>query len=277
MRPFVRIVAALAGISALVVGVWALADPDGFADATRFPASVHYVHDIGAFQLGIGVTMLLATLWADALAVALAGFLTGNTVHAYNHASDADLGGLGWESWAIAAGSVLVAAALVARLRELGWVLGEPGGSAGPELTRFARQKTVLLTTYRRDGTPVGTPVSIAVDGDHAYLRSFEKAWKTRRIANNPDVVVTPSTMRGRATGPGLPATMHRVQGAQERAARRALARKYPVLHGVFVPLAHRLGRARTGRTVHFRLEPAETPAARVASSSSSATARPSP
>lgn len=30
----------------------------------------------------------------------------------------------------------------------------------------FVRQNTVLLTSYKRDGTPVGTPVHIAVDGD---------------------------------------------------------------------------------------------------------------
>jgi uncharacterized protein len=29
-------------------------------------------------------------------------------------------------------------------------------------LEPFVRQQTVLLTTYRRDGSPVGTPVSIA-------------------------------------------------------------------------------------------------------------------
>ena len=145
--------------------------------------------------------------------------------------------------------------------------------ATSPELAPFVRQKTVLLTTYRRDGTPVGTPVSIVVDGDHAYLRSFEKAWKTRRLARNPDAIVAPSTMRGRPTGPGLPATVRRVEGAQAAAARRALARKYPLLHGLLVPTMHRLGRARTGRTVHFVL----TPAASVASSSSSATARQSP
>ena len=32
-------------------------------------------------------------------------------------------------------------------------------------LDTFDRQKTVLLTTYRRNGTPVGTPVHIAFDG----------------------------------------------------------------------------------------------------------------
>ena len=39
---------------------------------------------------------------------------------------------------------------------------------------RFVDQRTVLLTTYRRDGTPVPTPVHIAVDGGVAYIRTFD-------------------------------------------------------------------------------------------------------
>ena len=32
-------------------------------------------------------------------------------------------------------------------------------------LESFKDTKTILLTTYKRDGTPVATPVSIAFDG----------------------------------------------------------------------------------------------------------------
>jgi hypothetical protein len=39
--------------------------------------------------------------------------------------------------------------------------------------------KTILLTIYKRDGTGVDTPVSIAFDGDRAYFHSWNKAWKT--------------------------------------------------------------------------------------------------
>jgi PPOX class probable F420-dependent enzyme len=276
MRIYVTAIAAATGLFAVVTGVWALADADGFAEWAQFPPSAHFVHDIGAFQLGIGVSLLLALLWTDALAVVLAGFAVGNTAHVYTHVADTDLGGAGWTPYALAAASVLALAALIVRLRQLGWVVGDAGGAASPDLAPFARQKTVLLTTYRRDGTPVGAPVSIVVDGDRAYLRSFERAWKTRRLARNPDAIITPSTMRGRPTGPGLPATVRRVAGVQARAASHALARKYPVLHGALVPAMHRLARARTGRTVHFVLTPT-TPAASVASSSSSATARQSP
>jgi uncharacterized protein len=37
-------------------------------------------------------------------------------------------------------------------------------------LEPFVNQKTVLLTTYRRNGAPVGTPVNIAVEGARAFV-----------------------------------------------------------------------------------------------------------
>jgi PPOX class probable F420-dependent enzyme len=236
--------------------VWALADPSGFAAFTNFPEHTHFVHDLGAFQLGAGVTLLLATIWRDALAVALAGFLVGNTAHTFNHVADADLGGRVAQTGLIAAASVLLALALWVRLRDLGWVVGDVRPVSSAPLTAFARQKTVMLTSFRRDGRPVGSPVSIAVDGDHAYVRSFEKAGKTRRIRNNGHVTVAPSTTRGTVTGPAVDFEARRLNGAEERRAARLLARKHPLLHRVLVPLMHRLGRAKTGRTVHFVLIP---------------------
>ena len=214
------------------------------------------MHDAGAFQLGIGLTLVLAVAWRDGLALALAGFLVANTTHAVNHAVDLDLGGHPWDAWGLAAVSLLTVAALVMRLGQLGWVVGEVGPAASPMLVRFLRQKTVLVTSDRQDSRPVGTPVSLAVDGDHAYLRSFEKAGKTRRIRHNPRVEVAPSTARGRPTGPAIQATARRLEGAESRRAARLLAGKHPLLHGVLVPLTHRLGRPKTGKTVHSQLTP---------------------
>jgi PPOX class probable F420-dependent enzyme len=255
-RRFVLAVTGLAGLFMTAAGMAALLAPGWFADAAGFPRHTHFVHDAGAFQLGIGVTLLLAVAWRDALALALAGFLVANTTHAVNHAVDLDLGGRSGDPWGLAALSLLAAAALVVRLGQLGWVVGEVTPAASPVLVRFVRQKTVLVTTYRRDGRPVSTPVSLAVDGDHAYLRSFEQAGKTRRIRHNPRVDIAPSTARGRPTGPGIQATARRLEGAESWRAARLLARKHPLLHGVLVPLTHRLGRAKTGKTVHFQLTP---------------------
>lgn len=125
-----------------------------------------------------------------------------------------------------------------------------------PALAPFVTQRTVALTTYRRDGTPVSTAVSIAVDGDRAVFRSFAKAGKTRRLRRNAAVEVAPSTGLGRPTGPAIHGTARLLEGAEARSAARLLRRKHPLLHGVLVPLAHRSGRRRTGRTVHFELTP---------------------
>ena len=59
-------------------------------------------------------------------------------------------------------------------------------------LEPFVGQWAVLLTTYKRDGTPVGTAVNIAVEGDRAYFRTWDTAWKLRRIRNNPRVQFAP-------------------------------------------------------------------------------------
>jgi PPOX class probable F420-dependent enzyme len=123
-----------------------------------------------------------------------------------------------------------------------------------PALAPFVTQRTVALTTYRRNGMPVSTAVSIAVDGDRAVFRSFTKAGKTRRLRRNPAVEVAPSTFLGRPTGPAVRGSARLLDGAEARAAARLLRRKHPFLHGVLVPLAHRIGRARTGQTVHFEL-----------------------
>lgn len=265
MRGIVRGLAALLAALAVVVGVWALVAPDRFAAAVNFPEHRHFVHDVGAFQLSIGATLLLALIWADGLAVALGGYLVGAVAHTVSHIVDRNEGGSDLQTWLIAVSALVAAAALVARWRELGWVLGFVAPTRVSSLVPFGRQKTVALTTFRRDGTPVATPVSIAVAGDRAYVRSFERAWKTRRIAHNPAVVVAPSTARGVATGPGVAALARRLTGPEYVGAARALRRKYPLLHGVLVPLAHRVGRRRFGRTVHFALVPAGVDRAEVA------------
>jgi uncharacterized protein len=113
--------------------------------------------------------------------------------------------------------------------------------------------KTILLTTYKRDGTPVGTPVSIAFDGDRAFFRSYDQAWKAKRLRNNCRVEFAPATLRGTPTGPPVRGRATLLAGEQAQIAARALARRHRVLQGILVPLAHRL---RGYRTLHYELTP---------------------
>jgi uncharacterized protein len=115
----------------------------------------------------------------------------------------------------------------------------------------LARQRTVLLTTFRRDGTPVRTPVSIAVDGGRAFIRSWDSAGKMKRIRNNRVVTIAPCTARGRPTGPAIPACARILTGEESTHAGHLLAGKCPLLHGLLVPLVHRL---RGNTTTHIEL-----------------------
>ena len=120
-----------------------------------------------------------------------------------------------------------------------------------PAAPQIRATKTVLLTTYKRDGSAVGTPVSIAFDGDRAFFRTWHTAAKAKRLARNPRVEVAPSTLRGKPTGPSLRAQATLLQGRQARTAAAALARRHPVLQRLLVPATHRLMRY---RTLHYEL-----------------------
>ena len=113
--------------------------------------------------------------------------------------------------------------------------------------------KTILLTTYKRDGTAVATPVSVAFDGERAFFRSYDKAWKTKRLRHDPAVQAAPATLRGKPTGPAIPARATLLDGEQAHVAARALARRHRILQAILVPAAHRLMRY---RTMHYELVP---------------------
>jgi PPOX class probable F420-dependent enzyme len=260
-RVYLVTITALIGLFTAGIGVWCLIDPGSFAEFVRFGAHEHFVHDVGAFQVGFGVVLLLALIWSDALATVLAGYIVANTVHTMNHIADLDLGGSALQAWTLGAASVALVIAFVLRLRQLNYVVGNVGVATDPRLVPFVRQKTIRLSTFRKDGTAGISPVSIAVDGDRAYFRTYERAIKARRIRRNPNVEFGSATMAGKPIGPMLPAQARLLEGAEYRQAARLLRHKYPFLHGVVVPSVHRLARSKYGRTVHAELMPTLVPA----------------
>ncbi|MFG2501759.1 PPOX class F420-dependent oxidoreductase [Streptomyces sp. NPDC048441] len=129
---------------------------------------------------------------------------------------------------------------------------GENPG-ASPALAPFVKQYAVLLTSHKKDGTGVGTPVSIVVEGDHAYVRTYATSWKAKRMRRNPQVEIAPSTLRGSPTGPEIKARVRLLdQGSEEnKHASKLMRRKHPVMHGVLVPLAHKVKR---DKTLHYEV-----------------------
>ena len=77
-RVLVRSVVLVCAVSMLSLGLWAGVAPRSFAGWISFPPySEHLIHDAGAFQIGIGVALLLSLLLVDVLTVALGSFLAG--------------------------------------------------------------------------------------------------------------------------------------------------------------------------------------------------------
>jgi len=118
-------------------------------------------------------------------------------------------------------------------------------------LDTLRTSKTIVLTTYKRNGEPVETPVSIAFDGDRAFFRSYNKAWKTKRLRNNPEVKAAPSNMRGEPTGEAIHGRAVLLDGEDAKRAAKALAKNQRFLQGTLVPVFHRLMRY---RTMHYEL-----------------------
>jgi uncharacterized protein len=91
-------------------------------------------------------------------------------------------------------------------------------------------ERYMLLTTFRRDGTPVATPVWVTPfgDGSVAFWTSSGSG-KAKRLAHTQRVTVQPSDVRGRVK-PGteaIDATARVVEGSELEEIRRQVKAKY--------------------------------------------------
>jgi predicted pyridoxine 5'-phosphate oxidase superfamily flavin-nucleotide-binding protein len=65
-------------------------------------------------------------------------------------------------------------------------------------------QKYISLTTFRKNGTAVATPVWFGEDAGKLYVMTLSAMGKTKRIRNNPQVRVAPCTIQGKVIGQNL-------------------------------------------------------------------------
>jgi PPOX class probable F420-dependent enzyme len=106
--------------------------------------------------------------------------------------------------------------------------------------------KYLLLTTYRKNGTTVPTPVWVVRDGDALGVWTVADSWKVKRVRNRADVLVGPCDVRGNPTGGTVPARAEILDATGSAAYRRLIARKYGVL-GRLTLLGSRLRRGSDG------------------------------
>lgn len=82
-------------------------------------------------------------------------------------------------------------------------------------MTDLGGERYLSVTTFRRDGTPVATPVWVAGTGGRLYVWTGAQTGKARRIRANPDVRLAACTARGTVTGPAVPAVAAIVPAAE--------------------------------------------------------------
>ncbi|MDL5205582.1 PPOX class F420-dependent oxidoreductase [Streptomyces sp. ALI-76-A] len=119
-------------------------------------------------------------------------------------------------------------------------------------LQRLGSGKYLLITSFRKNGTPVATAVWVVRDGDALGVWTVADSWKVKRIRARGDVLVGPCDARGNPTGDQLPATAEITDAATTARYRGLIARKYG-LFGRFTLLGSRLRRGRNG-TVGIRV-----------------------
>ena len=85
--------------------------------------------------------------------------------------------------------------------------------------------KTALLTTFRRGGEAVGTPLSIAVAGDKAYFVTASDSGKAGRLAHTPRVTRAPCTDIGKVTGETVAGRARLLEPEERRRAAKGLLR----------------------------------------------------
>ena len=114
-----NLVVAAFGLLTLSLGIWAIVDTTSFYDniAEWPPYNRHLLHDIGAFQIGLGAALLFALIWqGDAVLAVLGGGAVGGTGHWIVHITDEEFGGRDIDPYLLGIVALILVVAFVWRL-----------------------------------------------------------------------------------------------------------------------------------------------------------------
>lgn len=129
--------------------------------------------------------------------------------------------------------------------------------TASTALEVLGSAKYISLTTYRKDGTAVATPVWLVLSGNALNVITDPNSGKAKRLRTNPAVLVSPCDMRGRVKPGAVSASgLARIQNSEETAASMdAIIRKYGLIGRILTRMSERKARkAGTGDAGHLGL-----------------------
>jgi uncharacterized protein len=120
--------------------------------------------------------------------------------------------------------------------------------------------KYLRLVTFRRDGTPVPTPVWFVLESDRLLVRTGDDSGKVKRIRNNASVTIAEASATGRAKTPPIPARAEVLADADMAHVDELMARKYRLDRILILPIYNLVQRLRhrgsTGEEVVLAITP---------------------
>jgi hypothetical protein len=101
-------------------------------------------------------------------------------------------------------------------------------------------QNYIVLTTFKKNGQGVTTPIWFAFDRDKIFFTTYEKFWKVRRMRNNPNVEIAPANARIGAPsdykiiGETIRGVVRLLEGEEAKTASSLLRKKYGFKYSFF-------------------------------------------
>ena len=107
----------------------------------------------------------------------------------------------------------------------------------GNHLDQFLDQKYINFETYKKDGTPVRTPVWFVIDKDLIYVITRDSTGKVKRLKNNQDVQIVSCSFKGEPKNEWVKGKTEMITGEEADKAIKLRKKKYGMfarLSGIF-------------------------------------------
>lgn len=94
-------------------------------------------------------------------------------------------------------------------------------------MDEISNEKYINLETYKKDGTPIRTPVWFVTENNKMYVITRESTGKVKRLKNNPKTRFAVCGFKGEIKGEWIDATAKTVQGDEAERAVKLRKSKY--------------------------------------------------
>jgi len=118
------------------------------------------------------------------------------------------------------------------------------------DLLSLASERFISLSTYRRSGVAVSTPVWIARDGDALIVTTPDDTGKVKRLRNSPRVEVAPSSRMGKVADDAPHKVGVAVIEEETERLTEIFRRKYGMEYRIFMFVERRIAKKQKPRVI---------------------------